>query len=135
MTAQYILPLDDPQAVLETVGGKGASLARMAAAGLPVPGGFHVTTAAYKRFVLENDLQPRVLAALDAVDVDQPATLDTASAAIYELFLQAPIPPEIASAIAGRHKGSVQLKTSDPGRTQFTLRLPKHSAEGSELGT
>ena len=27
-------------------GGKGASLARLASAGLPVPGGFHVTVAA-----------------------------------------------------------------------------------------
>jgi len=35
-----ILNLDSPQATLEQVGGKGASLARMAAAGLPVPPGF-----------------------------------------------------------------------------------------------
>ena len=58
-TTEYILPLADPRATLETVGGKGASLARLAAAGLPVPGGFHITTAAYRRFVAENGLQPR----------------------------------------------------------------------------
>ncbi|MBB6554187.1 PEP/pyruvate-binding domain-containing protein [Nonomuraea rubra] len=46
-----VLPLDDPAADLATVGGKGASLARMAGAGLPVPGGFHVTTEAYRAFV------------------------------------------------------------------------------------
>jgi len=39
------------------VGGKGASSARMAAAGLPVPLEFHVATAAYRRFVTENELQ------------------------------------------------------------------------------
>ena len=44
MSAEYILPLAAPDAVLETVGGKGASLARLSRAGLPVPGGFHVTT-------------------------------------------------------------------------------------------
>ena len=44
-----VLPLADPAADLERVGGKGASLARLAAAGLPVPTGFHVTTAAYRR--------------------------------------------------------------------------------------
>ena len=46
-----ILALDDASATLELVGGKGASLARLVAAGLPVPPGFHVTTTAYRRFV------------------------------------------------------------------------------------
>ena len=44
----FILPLSDTSAGLPQVGGKGASLARLAAAGLPVPDGFHVTTAAYR---------------------------------------------------------------------------------------
>ncbi|MDX8028825.1 PEP/pyruvate-binding domain-containing protein [Lentzea sp. BCCO 10_0856] len=43
-----ILPLDDPAADLATVGGKGASLARLTRAGLPVPAGFHLTTRAYR---------------------------------------------------------------------------------------
>ena len=86
MTHEYVLALADPQAALETVGGKGASLARLFAAGLPVPDGFHVTTAAYKQFVTENDLQPRILAALEAVDVSQPTTLETASRAIHNLI-------------------------------------------------
>ena len=43
-----ILPLDDSRADLATVGGKGASLARLIAAGLPVPAGFCLTTRAYR---------------------------------------------------------------------------------------
>lgn len=58
-----ILPLDSPAAALERVGGKGASLARLAAAGLPVPPGFHLTTRAYRRFVDENHLTQSILAA------------------------------------------------------------------------
>jgi rifampicin phosphotransferase len=100
MELEYVLPLADPQAVLENVGGKGASLARLTAAGLPVPGGFHVTTAAYKRFVAQNDLQPRILAALEKADVAQPTTLETASRTIHDLFVQAKMPPDIAEAIA-----------------------------------
>jgi len=46
MAHEYTLALDDPLATLENVGGKGSSLARLAIAGLPVPGGFHLTTAA-----------------------------------------------------------------------------------------
>ncbi|HVK23206.1 MAG TPA: PEP/pyruvate-binding domain-containing protein [Actinokineospora sp.] len=45
------LPLDAAAADLATVGGKGASLARLARAGLPVPTGFHITTDAYHAFV------------------------------------------------------------------------------------
>lgn len=43
-----ILPLDDPAADLAAVGGKGASLARLTRAGLPVPAGFCLTTRAYR---------------------------------------------------------------------------------------
>jgi len=100
MSLQYVLSLADSQATLETVGGKGASLARLANAGLPVPGGFHATTTAYKQFVAENNLQPRILDALKGVDAAQPSTLEAASRAIHDLFRQAEMPREIAEAIA-----------------------------------
>jgi len=99
-SSEYVLPLADPGTTLETVGGKGASLARLIAAGLPVPDGFHVTTAAYQRFVAENDLQPSILATLEPVDVSQPATLEAAATAIGALFAGAQTPPDVASAIA-----------------------------------
>ncbi len=98
--SEYVLPLADPGATLETVGGKGASLARLVAAGLPVPGGFHVTTAAYRRFVADNNLKPGIDTALAQVDVSQPATLERTSQAIGELFAGAQTPPDVASAIA-----------------------------------
>ena len=99
-SSEYVLPLADPGATLETVGGKGASLARLVAAGLPVPGGFHVTTAAYWRFVADNELQSRIETALKQVDVSQPATLESTSQAIGELFAAAQTPPDVASDIA-----------------------------------
>jgi phosphohistidine swiveling domain-containing protein len=99
MIGEYTLPLADQKATLEIVGGKGASLARLAIAGLPVPGGFHVTTAAYKRFVAENDLQVGILAAMEQVDTTQPATLDAASRLIREAFSRAHMPAAIAEEI------------------------------------
>jgi len=95
----YILPLSDPQADLETAGGKGASLSRLARAGLPVPGGFHVTTQAYRHFVSANHLQAGILAALETADASRPATLEEASRAIRRLFAGASIPNELASTI------------------------------------
>ena len=52
-----ILPLDDSAADLGAVGGKGASLARLARAGLPVPAGFHLTTRAYRERSMEGVLE------------------------------------------------------------------------------
>ncbi len=100
MSLQYVLSLADSHATLETVGGKGASLARLANAGLPVPGGFHVTTDAYKRFVADNDLQTAILEAVRAANPSEPATLETASCAIADLFAHAPMPDDIARVVA-----------------------------------
>ncbi|MDY7078582.1 MAG: PEP/pyruvate-binding domain-containing protein [Chloroflexota bacterium] len=100
MTSKYTLTLSDPRATLAIAGGKGASLARLVSAGLPVPDGFHVTTEAYRQFVDENDLQPRIVAALEMADPDQPATLEATSHTIRELFSQAEMPPAIAGAVA-----------------------------------
>ncbi len=94
-----VLPLDAPTATLERVGGKGASLARMAAAGLPIPPGFHITTTAYLHFVAANNLQEAILAAVAAATPSNPASLETASSQIAQLFIQGAIPDDIAITI------------------------------------
>lgn len=98
-SAAIILPLDAAHATLELVGGKGASLARMAAANLPVPAGFHITTAAYRRFVAENGLQEKILAAVSDVNPHQPATLEAAAQQIGILFAGGKMPDDIAESI------------------------------------
>ena len=99
MTMKIIVSLSDRQATLETVGGKGASLVRLFAAGLPVPDGFIVSTEAYWQFVAENGLREDILRALESVDLSRPSTLEEASQRIQARFLEAQTPPEIASAI------------------------------------
>src|SRR5579859_1176381 len=94
-----VLALDDPAATLEQVGGKGASLARLAVVGLPVPPGFHITTAAYRYFVTENGLQEQILATVSAATADQPTSLEEASRKIGRMFAQGSMPAEIATAI------------------------------------
>lgn len=99
----YVLPLADPRADLAAAGGKGMSLARMIQAGLPVPGGFHVTTEAYRLFVSENELQPRILDALKAADVADPASLEAASLAIGRLFTDGEIPAPVVEAVGAAY--------------------------------
>ena len=95
-----LLPLDSPEATLERVGGKGASLARLATAGLPVPPGFHLTTHAYGRFVDENHLAERIQTTASQARADDPMTLEQASIAIQALFAQGTMPADIAALIA-----------------------------------
>jgi len=71
----------------------------MAAAGLPVPSGFYLTTAAYRRFVAEYGLQDAILAAVSGIAADQPTALDEASRRIGSLFAQHAMPDDIAEAI------------------------------------
>jgi pyruvate,water dikinase len=107
----FILKLDSPEATLELVGGKGASLARMAAAGLPVPPGFQITTIAYHRYVDENHLGDGILSAAAQAQADDPATLDRASAQIQSLIALGTIPEDVAARIGQSYS---ELGNDDP---------------------
>ena len=106
-----VLALAAPEATLELAGGKGASLARMAAAGLPVPPGFHITTAAYRRFVAENDLLGAISAAAAGASADDLASLERASASITACFADAAISDEIVAAVRAAY---ASLGAGDP---------------------
>jgi Pyruvate phosphate dikinase, AMP/ATP-binding domain len=84
-----VLALDDPGAVPGVVGGKGASFGRLVRAGVRVPAGFHVTTAAYLDFLSGGGLREELLAAaslVDASDGSDAVTSEAAAARIGELF-------------------------------------------------
>lgn len=83
---------------LDLAGGKGANLGELLAAGLPVPDGFVLTTDAYRAFVTENDLQPRIAEALSG-------SADTAAETIASLFATGTLPPAIADALRSEYAG------------------------------
>jgi len=94
--ARYTLEFGDARASAPAlVGGKGANLARLTAAGFNVPTGFTVTTDAYREFVAASGLQPAVLdhlATLDHADLD---ALERDTAALRAKFEAAPVPQEV----------------------------------------
>jgi phosphohistidine swiveling domain-containing protein len=98
-----VLALDDLGAVPEVVGGKGASLSRLARDGFRVPPGFHVTTRAYLDFLDDDGLRERALAALSAVDGSDQATFEVAAARIGALFADRPVPAATATAISAAY--------------------------------
>lgn len=133
LNVEYILPLSDSRATLETAGGKGASLARLSRAGLPVPDGFHITTLAYQHFITANHLQSRIVTALGQVDVSVPATLEQASLAIRDLFSKSEIPVEIAQSIVEAYGSLPGIHPAVAVRSSATAEdLPEASFAGQQ---
>ena len=91
-----ILPFSEIGAAdLPRVGGKGANLGVLTAAGFPVPTGFCVTTDAYARFIAGCaglDARMHALDALDGMDVAAARTEATATRALLEVC---PVPEDI----------------------------------------
>jgi phosphoenolpyruvate synthase/pyruvate phosphate dikinase len=90
----FILPLSDPAATdAEAVGPKAANLAALTQAGLPTPGGFALTVAAYRHQVRHLGLED-LLTQYKAADVPVSRKL---SVQIRLALYQQPIAPEIAA--------------------------------------
>lgn len=101
----YILPLAHKQATLEMVGGKGMSLSKLLTAGIPVPDGFHVTTASYQSFVERNHIQPHIHKLLDGIDSNNTSQLEEVSKQIGMLFHNGEMPQEVSAAIKTAYAG------------------------------
>lgn len=98
---------------LPAVGGKGANLGELIAAGLPVPPGFMVTTAAYDRFVEQHHLSQIITQALAELTHSAGENDGTAIRMAFEL---AAIPPMIEQAIVKAYQqvgqGAVAVRSS-----------------------
>ncbi len=80
-------------------GGKGANLAEMARANIPVSPGFIVTSDAYFHFLKQTGLGGEIRRLLEPLNVDDTQQLKEVSDRIKEEFSRPPIPQEIARAI------------------------------------
>jgi len=87
------------RADVPTVGGKGANLGEMTAAGLPVPPGFVLTIEAYRQFYESNELGPRVAAELKRIDPDDPAALERSATTLQHMILDGSVPDALRMAI------------------------------------
>lgn len=102
--AAFVLPFDDEDADIAAVGGKGASLARMARAGFPVPGGFHVTTGAYREF-MAGGAGEEIEAALTGVDLEDPEQVERAAEVIAGALGRRDVPEAVAAEVLRAYEG------------------------------
>ena len=83
---------------VSATGGKGANLARLTQAGLPVPEGFIVTADAYASFAAG---AADLLSEVDRFPFDDPAALEIRCSALAEQLAARPIPDAVVSAVCG----------------------------------
>ena len=112
----WILPLASDTVRLSLVGGKGANVARLAQAGLPVPDGFLITTLAYQAFIAANGLAEQIREILSTRSPEAPDQFDESAAQIRALFHRGTLPAglaeQIAAAYAGLGRPAVAVRSS-----------------------
>jgi len=81
------------------VGGKGANLGEMTAAGLPVPPGFVVTADAYRYALDTAGVRAQLSAVIAGARPDDPADLSRAASAAQSLIGGVALPPDLSAAV------------------------------------
>ncbi|MCL6500889.1 MAG: phosphoenolpyruvate synthase [Candidatus Pacearchaeota archaeon] len=80
-------------------GGKGANLAEMYNADLPVPPAFIVTAQAYQTFVRKSGIRDKILAIVNSIDIENTAQLETKTKEVRDIIVSAEMPKELADEI------------------------------------
>ena len=88
----------------DIVGGKSANLGELLNAGLPVPGGFAITTAVYKELVIETESKNQIHDLLNNLDMDDFDSINSCSAQIRELIEKIPLPESLISEIQSSYR-------------------------------
>ena len=99
----YIAWMDSGKLPREQVGGKGAALSELSAAGFRVPLGFCVTADAYRHYADAAGINSKIANILASVDPAQPATTKAAAAEITNLLRSTPLTDELKTAIDGAY--------------------------------
>lgn len=102
----YTIDFNDGQATEhELVGGKGANLGRLTAAGFTVPPGFTISTEAYSVFMRETGLEATVGSLLAGIDYEDADRVEAVCADIRAAILAADVPQPIVAALQTAYAG------------------------------
>lgn len=118
--SDYVVFFDsghDP--ALELLGGKCASLVSMTTAGMPVPPGFAVTTAAFDHFVDGSGLRAEIRDRLAEIDPDDVASVDRASEQIRDAIESREVPDDMHGVLRTAY---AELMTRFAGEVPVAVR-------------
>ncbi len=133
-TETYVVAFDDERATSRVlVGGKGANLARLATAGVPVPDGFCVTTAAYDALLDDPAIRDQIRA-LSTIDPSDTAAIADVGADLRARIEEREFPQAVQDAI-----GTVLDTTASDPEQGYAVRssataedLPEASFAGQQ---
>lgn len=86
------------------VGGKGANLGELKSAGIPVPNGFIMTSAAYYYFLDQTRLRSRIQKLLSGLNPEDNKKLNSVSREVKKIILDAKMPALLAKEILDGYK-------------------------------
>jgi pyruvate,water dikinase len=89
---------------IAAVGGKGASLGEMSSIGLPVPGGFVVTSHAFRQFLIGTGIEQNLFENLEQVNVDDSRALEQAAKNARNVVMKAKMPAELKEKVKEAYK-------------------------------
>ena len=98
---------------VDVVGGKAASLSRMAASGMPVPPGHTLTAQAYRDHLATSGLESAIAAELAGRDPSDYAAQASVSARIQTMITEAPLPAEVVEEARNAYR-TLTAAASDP---------------------
>jgi pyruvate,water dikinase len=87
----------------QTVGGKGGSLGELTQAGIAVPPGFVVTTAAFEQFLAAIEAREPVRGKVEALDPNDMGAATKLSEELRRRVVEEPMPAEVEQAILAAH--------------------------------
>src|SRR3989338_2780427 len=120
---------------LPLAGGKGLNLGIMYNLGLPVPGGFAVTTPAYKEYLERTKLQEKIAPLLQELNVEDTDTLQKKAEQVQQLILKTPIPDDIAEEIRLNYEllGAERKKAAELVDAKDVFGAVRSSASAEDL--
>jgi pyruvate,water dikinase len=119
----------------ELFGGKSAALGELLAAGIPVPGGFAISSAVYEAFLDATCLRGPLDDVLAGLDVDDLSALRVASARSTAAVVEAELPDGVRAEILERYAElSSETGESKPPVAVRSSALGEDSAEATFAG-
>jgi phosphoenolpyruvate synthase/pyruvate phosphate dikinase len=117
-------------------GGKAAALGELARAGLPVPGGYVVTTAAFGRAMAALDPAGALVRSVADLAAEDVAAIERVAAGVRASITAALLPPEVASQIVAAHEelGAAAVAVRSSATMEDTAEASFAGLQDSYLG-